>query len=319
MNAQRSSLPQLGGEFYLTDGGIETTLIYLESLDLPHFSAIDALRSGEGSAALWRYFQAYVALAERFGTGLVLETATWRASPDWGEKLGYRPGELMRLNERAVRMLEDLRASSHAAAGRVVISGCIGPRGDGYSPGSVMTERESEDYHSEQVRLFADSAADMVAAITMNYVEEAIGVARAAANAGMPVAISFTVETDGRLPTGQALRAAIEQVDAATSGVPAYYMVNCAHPTHFDHVLDETQPWSKRIRALRANASSKSHAELNDSPALDIGNPREFGQQYAALKRRHPQINVMGGCCGTDFRHVEQVALACGPLFGTVR
>jgi S-methylmethionine-dependent homocysteine/selenocysteine methylase len=315
MNAYRWSLPQLGGKFFLTDGGIETTLIFLESLDLPHFSAIDALRTAEGGAALSRYFRAYLALAERFGTGLVLETATWRASADWGRKLGYGAGELRRLNERAVRMLEDLRVESATAGSRAVISGCIGPRGDGYSPGAVMSESESEAYHSEQARLFAESAADMIAAITMNYVEEAIGIARAAASVEMPVAISFTVETDGRLPTGQALGAAIEQVDAATSGYPAYYMVNCAHSTHFDHVLDVDRPWTRRIRGLRANASSKSHAELNDSPELDIGDPEEFGRQYAALRRRHPQINVMGGCCGTDYRHIEQVALSCAALF----
>jgi homocysteine S-methyltransferase len=289
MNAIRKSLPQLGGDLFLTDGGIETTLIFLESLDLPHFAAIDALRSGEGEAALRRYFRAYLGLAERFRTGLVLESATWRASAGWGQKLGYPTDELRRLNERAVRMLEDVRAESRSAGARTVISGCIGPRGDGYSLGQVMTEREAEDYHSEQVRIFANTAA-------------------------MPVAISFTVETDGRLPTGQALGAAVEQVDAATSGLPVYYMINCAHPTHFDHVLDETQPWSRRIRGLRANASSKSHAELDDSPELDPGDPEQFGRQYASLKRRHPQINVMGGCCGTDLRHVEQIALACAPL-----
>jgi S-methylmethionine-dependent homocysteine/selenocysteine methylase len=178
-----------------------------------------------------------------------------------------------------------------------------------------MSEKEAENYHVRQIRVFEDSAADMVTAITMNYVAEAVGIARAAERAEMPVAISFTVETDGRLPTEQTLRAAIEEVDAATSRYPSYYMINCAHPTHFEHVLTEREPWTQRIRGLRANASRKSHAELNESPDLDIGDPAELGVQHAQLKSRLSQLNVMGGCCGTDHRHIEQIAAACLPLF----
>jgi S-methylmethionine-dependent homocysteine/selenocysteine methylase len=195
-----------------------------------------------------------------------------------------------------------------------VISGCVGPRGDGYNPSRRMTEQEAWAYHRPQIQVFDDSAADMVSAITMNYVEEAIGIARAAQSVHMPVAISFTVETDGRLPSGQTLRAAVERVDKATSAYPAYYMINCAHPTHFDAVLVEREAWVKRIRGLRANASRKSHAELNEAAELDTGDPAELGAQHAALKRRLPQLNVMGGCCGTDHRHVEQIALSILPL-----
>jgi S-methylmethionine-dependent homocysteine/selenocysteine methylase len=178
-----------------------------------------------------------------------------------------------------------------------------------------MSEGDAEAYHRDQIDVFADTAADMVTAITMTYAAEAVGVARAAEQAGMPVAISFTVETDGRLPTGQALREAIEQVDVATSGYPAYYMINCAHPTHFEGALAAEERWTQRVRGLRANASTKSHAELNESPTLDVGNPTELGRQHARLKARLPQLNVMGGCCGTDERHVEQIAAACAPLF----
>jgi len=178
-----------------------------------------------------------------------------------------------------------------------------------------MSEREAEDYHRPQVEWLAAGGADMVCAITMNYAEEAVGVMRAARGAGMPVAISFTVETDGRLPTGQPLRSAIEQVEARTSGGPAYYMINCAHPTHFDHVLEGGDEWLFRIRGLRANASRRSHAELNEADELDVGDPIELGAQYAALKDRLPRLNVMGGCCGTDHRHVEEIARACVPLF----
>jgi S-methylmethionine-dependent homocysteine/selenocysteine methylase len=311
----RKALPQLGGDFFLTDGGIETTLLFLEGLELPDFAAFHLLKSKDGDAALRRYFRTYAALAQRFGTGLILESPTWRASADWGAKLGYSAKEMADANRRAIHLLEEIRNDLEGNAREVVISGCLGPRGDGYAPGKTMTQKEAEAYHDKQVRVFEDSAADMVTAITMNYVEEAIGIAQAAQRAAMPVAISFTVETDGRLPTGQSLRTALEQVDAATSSYPSYYMINCAHPTHFEHLLAEAEPWTRRLRGLRANASRKSHAELNESPELDIGNPAELGVQHARLKRRVEQLNVMGGCCGTDHRHIEQIAAACSPLF----
>ena len=316
MALYRNALPQLGGGLYLTDGGIETTLIFHEGLELPDFVAFHLLRTPEGEAALLKYFRTYAEIARRFATGLILESATWRASADWGRRLGYTSESLADANRKAIHLLEEIRNEYESKEMPVVISGCLGPRGDGYVPDRVMSEQEAEDYHRDQVEVFAGTAADMVCAITMNYVEEAIGIARAAQRAGMPVAISFTVETDGNLPTGQSLKEAIEQVDKTTAGYPCYYMINCAHPTHFEHVLAEGEPFVERIRGLRANASRKSHAELNESPELDVGNPAELALQYADLKRRLPQLNVMGGCCGTDHRHIEQIAEACLPLFG---
>jgi S-methylmethionine-dependent homocysteine/selenocysteine methylase len=310
----RTALPQLDGSLWLTDGGIETTLIFQEGLELPDFAAFHLLKTAEGEAALRKYFRTYADLARRFGTGLILESATWRASPDWAGKLGHDARDLNALNRKAVSILEDIR--KEYAPTPAAISGCLGPRGDGYNPARRMTEKEAEAYHGTQVGVFADSAADLVSAITMNYVEEAIGIARAARKAGMPAVISFTVETDGRLPTGQSLQEAIEQVDAATLNHPSYYMINCAHPTHFERLFLKGGSWIKRIKGLRANASRMSHAELNESPVLDAGDPAELGGQYAALKRRLPQLNVMGGCCGTDHRHVEHMALACKPLWG---
>jgi S-methylmethionine-dependent homocysteine/selenocysteine methylase len=315
MPAYRTALPQLNGGFFLTDGGIETTLIFHEGLDLPDFAAFDVLRRPGGEEALHRYFGPYASLARRFGTGLILETATWRASSDWGKRLGYNDQDLASANRQAVKMLEGLRAELADDETTVVLSGCVGPRGDGYNPAFLMSEREAAEYHGAQIAVFAASEADMVTAITMGYVEEAVGVAQAAKRAGMPVVISFTVETDGRLVTGQTLDSAVSQVDATTGGYPSYYMINCAHPTHFQHVLSAKGPWVERIRGLRANASSRSHAELNDSPELDIGNPAEFGQQHAEFKRRLPKLNVMGGCCGTDARHVGEIAAACVGLF----
>ena len=315
MAQYRSALPQLGRDLFLADGGIETTLIFHDKLELPDFAAYALLRRPEGKAALDRYFRAYAGIAKRFGVGLILESATWRASRDWAARLGHTPAELAELNRAAVRQLEAIRHEFQSEKTPVVISGCLGPRGDGYSPGNLMSVEEAEAYHAEQAGIFADSAADLLTAITMNYVEEAIGLTRAARRVNMPVVISFTVETDGRLPTGDSLGSAIERVDAATGGHPAYYMINCAHPTHFERVLEPAAPWAQRLRGLRANASPQSHAELNESPTLDTGDPAELGREYAALKRRLPRLNIMGGCCGTDHRHVEQIAAACAPIF----
>ena len=317
MHKYRQALPQMRDSFFLTDGGIETTLIFLEGQDLPYFAAFHLFDTPDGEGALRKYFRTYAELAQKHQCGLVLETATWRASADWGDKLGYSSAALAEANRKSVRLLEEIRLAYETPQTPIVISGCVGPRGDGYVPGRKMSVEQAEDYHGAQIGTFASSAADLATAITMNYVEEAVGLARAARNAALPVVISFTVETDGKLPTGQPLGEAIQQVDDATSGYPAYFMINCAHPTHFSNVVGKDEPWRARIHGLRANASTMSHAELNDAPELDAGNPVELGRDYAALKRLHlKSLNVFGGCCGTDHRHVEQIALACLPLHG---
>jgi len=311
MSAPRKRLPQLDGGLFLTDGGIETDLIFNDGMELPHFAAFDLLKTEEGTAALRAYYARYAGIARANGIGFILESPTWRASADWGRKLGYSQAALAQANAKAIQLMAELRREYRSETTPMVISGCVGPRGDGYDPGAVMSADEAQDYHAEQIGVFAKSDADMVTAITMTNANEAIGLARAAHAAGMPVAISFTLETDGRLPTGQGLKEAIEEVDAATGNAPAYYMINCAHPTHFDATLTPGAAWVQRIRGLRANASRRSHAELNEAPDLDEGNPAELGAEYHAILRRHPQINVLGGCCGTDRRHVEAICGAC--------
>lgn len=317
MPAYRNALPQLGPRLFLTDGGIETTLIFEEGLALPEFAAFPLLDSPAGRAALGKYYRTYARIAGRHGAGLVLESPTWRASPDWGARLGYTPQALDDVNRRAIALLEGIRSEFETPSVPIVISGCIGPRGDGYVADRAMDERQARDYHRRQVEVFAGTNADMLCAMTLNYVEEALGIARAAQAAAMPLAISFTIETDGKLPTGQPLKAALEQVDQATAGYPSYYMINCAHPTHIEAALCDSGAWTARIRAVRANASSKSHAELNEATGLDAGDPVQLGRQYAHLLARLPRLNVLGGCCGTDHRHLEQIASACAPLFGT--
>ena len=310
MSKYRSALPQLNGDLFLTDGGLETSLIFHDGFDLPHFAAFDLLKNDEGRDAIRKYFQPYLKIAKDHGVGFVLESATWRASPDWAEQLGYTPDALSDANRKAVEMLREIRDEHETDKTRVVISGNIGPRGDGYSPDSLMTEDEAQHYHSVQIGTFADTEADVITAITMTHAEEAIGVVRAAKAVDMPVVISFTVETDGKLPTGQTLKEAIEQVDTATDNGPAYYMINCAHTTHFEGALAAGEEWIKRIRGLRANASALSHAELDEAEELDDGNPEEFGTQHGELRSAFTHFNVFGGCCGTDHRHVEKVCKA---------
>jgi S-methylmethionine-dependent homocysteine/selenocysteine methylase len=303
-------LPQLGDDLFLTDGGIETVLIFQEGIDLPLFASFDLLKDEAGTERLRRYYEPYLELARERGLGFILESPTWRASPRWAAELGYDRDQLKQLNRKAIALLEEIR-STHENGAPIVISGCVGPQDDGYNPSEMMTAREAQDYHSAQIEAFADTAADMVAAITMTYADEAIGIARAAADARLPVAISLTVETDGRLPSGQELGDAIQQVDAETDAAPAYFMLNCAHPTHFDAVVQGEGPWRERVRGLRANASTKSHAELDEATELDAGDPADLGERYAILRGQLPNLTVLGGCCGTDHRHVAQIGDAC--------
>jgi S-methylmethionine-dependent homocysteine/selenocysteine methylase len=311
MPSYRQRLPQLDAQRFLADGGIETTLIFDDGLELPDFAAFVLLDSDEGTAALRRYFEPYVAIAARDGVGIVLETATWRASSDWATKLGYSTDRLAELNRAAVALLEDIRARYETPSTPVVISGCIGPRGDGYRPDQLMDPDAARAYHEAQVTTFAESEADLVTAITMTYTAEATGVVLAAKAVDMPVVISFTVETDGALPTGQSLAEAIREVDAATGAYSAYYMVNCAHPTHFEHVLEAGAAWTQRLGGIRANASTLSHAELDEAEELDAGDVADLARRYADLRRQLPQLTVLGGCCGTSDRHIDAISTAC--------
>lgn len=306
----REQLPQLEGDLFLTDGGIETSLIFHRGLELPLFAAFDLLKSAEGTQALREYYAPYLSLARERGLGFVLESPTWRASPRWAHELGYSDQDLDMMNRKAVALMEEIRSTLDDGI-PCVISGCIGPHDDGYSPAVTLSPEEAEEYHSKQIKTFSGTSADMVTAITMTYSDEAIGIARAAAASAMPVAISFTLETDGRLPNGQELGQAIQQVDEATRNSVAYYMINCAHPTHFEEVLAPNEPWRERVRGLRANASTKSHAELDEAEDLDEGDPADLGRRYAALRQSLPTLNVLGGCCGTDERHVAAIRDSC--------
>jgi S-methylmethionine-dependent homocysteine/selenocysteine methylase len=279
MAKYRNNLPQLSGDLFITDGGFETTLIFHDGFELPEFAAFDLLKHDQGSDAIRKYYRTYISIAKTHKVGFILESATWRASPDWGKKLGYSDEELAAMNHRAIELLSDIRDEYEDEQTSIVISGCIGPRSDGYTVNDRMSVEEAEAYHTTQIQTLSETEVDMVSAFTINYVEEAIGIVLAAKKIGIPVVISFTLETDGKLPIGQALKEAILEVDSATNNYPVYYMINCAHPTHFYEVLVTGEPWTQRIRGIRANASKKSHAELDEATELDDGNPKELGIQ----------------------------------------
>ena len=307
MARYRDDLPQRSGGIFLTDGGMETTLIFHQGIELPHFAAFVLLDSAEGRQQLKQYYASYLAVARDHGTGFVLDSPTWRANPDWGAKLGYDAAALRAINVRSIALMEELRAGWDRPGAPCVISGAIGPRGDGYKAGN-MDAAEAEDYHRAQIAAFAEGGADMVTAYTLNTINEAIGVARAAKALRIPAAISFTVETNGRLANGETLREAVETVDRETDNAPEYFLINCAHPTHFEDVL--AGGGLERVRGLRANASTKSHAELDEAEELDQGDPDDLAERYRGLRPLLPNLTVVGGCCGTDERHIEAICVA---------
>ena len=313
MNSSKHRLPQLDGGWFLTDGGIETVLIYQDGVQLPEFAAFVLMETVDGRDVLRRYYRRYLDLAvAALGAGFVLETPTWRAGIDWGAKLGFDAEAKRRINVDAVALMDGLRTEYVSRiAGPIVISGCVGPRGDGYAAGAPMEPEDARRAHQLQVDALAGAGVNQITAVTMTSSAEAMGVARAAARAGRSSAISFTVETDGKLPSGEALNEAIQAVDAdaAASGheVPAYYMINCAHPTHFESVVSEAGAWRERIQGLRANASTLSHAELDVMTQLDSGNPHDLADRYRRLRGTMSRLNVLGGCCGTDHRHVAAI------------
>jgi S-methylmethionine-dependent homocysteine/selenocysteine methylase len=306
----KTPLPLESDRIYLSDGGLETTLIFHDGLELPCFAAFDLLKDSAGRTTLRKYYRRYVDLAVKAGCGFILESPTWRASRDWGIELGYDADQIAAINHDAIEVMESIRREYADTNVAMTVSGNIGPRGDGYVAGAQMTAAEARTYHQHQIDALAAAGAELITAITMTYVDEAVGIVRAAQRAGRPVVIGFTTETDGRLPSGETLEDAINAVDARTNQGPAYYMVNCSHVDHFSCALADDAAWTQRIRGIRANASRLSHAELDECEVLDDGDPQEFGNLYKQLKQRLPNLLVFGGCCGTDHRHVDAVRLA---------
>lgn len=308
MASYRDALPHLQGRIMLTDSGIETAVIFGSGRDLPSFALFPLLAEDEGRRILETYYREHLAVSAQHGLGYVLETPSWRSNPDWGASLGYGQAELDALDRAGVQFLASIRDSSPEVEGPMPISGLLGPRGDGYQVGAVMTVEEARRYHGHQVRVLDDAGCDLVSGCTLTYPAEGIGIALAARDARIPVVLHFTMETDGRLPDGSTLRDAIAGIDAATDGYVACYGINCAHPDHMMPAFQEPTGWTGRIRAVRANASRRSHAELNEATELDSGNPEELAAAYATLRGVLQDAVVFGGCCGTDVRHVRAIA-----------
>jgi S-methylmethionine-dependent homocysteine/selenocysteine methylase len=284
------------------DAGLETVMIFLEGLDLPNFASFPLLESPEGRAALTRYFDHFLAVAQAAETGFVLDTATWRANMGWAAAMGLDAEAIRAVNRRAVGFARDYRTRHESAALPILVNGVVGPAGDGYRIDTALLPAAAEAVHAVQVAALAEAGVDLLSAVTLTYPDEAIGIARSAARHGLPHVLSFTLETDGRMPDGTSLPDAIARVDAETDASALFYMVNCAHPTHFSGVLHG--PWVNRIGGVRANASRLSHAELDVMTELDDGDPDEFGARYGELGRLLPKLRLIGGCCGSDHRHV---------------
>ncbi len=311
MSKYRNDLPQLSGDLYLTDAGLETDLIFNHGIDIREFAAHTLLPDSHGRDALVKYLRGFLSLANQQDTGFVLDSQTWKAHMHWADDLGENEEELRQSNRESVALITELRDEFSSNSKPIVLNGVIGPRGDAYAPDALLAADEALEYHSKQIGWLAETEVDMVTALTFTQSDEAIGVVRAAQSAGLPIVISFTVETDGRLPTGQPLNEAISAVDDATNAAAAYFMVNCAHPDHFSNVLDDSS-WARRIRGLRCNASRLSHAELDECEVLDDGDPVELANQYKAITNTMPWMNVFGACCGSDLRHVSEIAKALG-------
>jgi homocysteine S-methyltransferase len=299
---------------WVTDGGLETDLIFHADVELPEFAAYPLLWSDRGRDLLRDYYEGYARIAATAGAGLRLETPTWRANPDWGARHGHDRGTLTDVNREAVTMLHALADDWRDRISEIQVIGMIGPRGDGYAGWPSVDADEAADYHQPQVRAFAEAGADAVAALTLTGPDEAIGVVRAADAFGLPAAVSFTVETDGRLPDGTTLVAAIARVDEAAP--PAYFLVNCAHPTHVSPGLATIGDRAERIHGLRSNASTQTHAELDEAETLDEGDLDLLVSTHRELETLLPGLEIVGGCCGTDARHVAAlwgVAPGAGP------
>lgn len=309
MGTQRPRLPHESGRLFLTDGGTETWLIYKRGLDVPNFSSFHLLKDRAATEAIRSYYRAFAAIAVDHGTAFIFDSLTYRASRDWGALFGYAPEALEDANHAALALYREVASEVGLVGDDVVISGCVGPKDDAYEGGDVLSAEAAEAYHYAQIETFRKADADVVTALSLASSQEAIGIVRAGRAVGVPVAISFAVEKDHRLRSGETLHHAIEAVDRATERAVAYYLINCAHPLDFGPALAH-EPWVERVHGVRANASVHDHAALSRLDHLDEGDADELAGQYADLKARFPHMNVFGGCCGTDDHHVRKIGEA---------
>jgi homocysteine S-methyltransferase len=300
--------PRLDGKFYLTEGGSETEIMYKWGFELPEFAMFPLLDNPEADAVIRDMYRRYLDVAAEQGTGLLLNGHDYRASPDWGAKLGYSAEGLRDMEQRTIQFLDEMRSEYADRVSDVYIAACIGPRGDAYGTGGDISENEAEDYHSVQLSNLQGTAADMAVAATFNNIPEAIGVIRAANAAGIPIGVSLTLTPEGRLRSGPSLREAVERVEEATEGGAAWFGTNCSHPLEFEPALADAGPWLERLRYVRPNAARMEKIALCSLGHLEDGDPVELGEQMAEVARMLPRTDIIGGCCGTDERHLAEIA-----------
>lgn len=305
---QPSSFPaQRPDRLFLTEGGIETEILYKWGFELPQFAMYPLLDKPDAMSAIRGMYRRYLDVVAAHGLSALMGGLDYRASPDWGELLGYSPAGLAEANHRSIAFLRKLAGEYAGDIPEILIQGFIRPRGDAYQLNRSITEKDAEDYHSVQLQTLREAEVDLAWAFTFNNVPEAVGVARAAARIGVPLAISFTVDSSSKLKAGATLAEAIEAVDAATDASPAFYSLNCSHPVEFEPALTEGE-WLKRLRGFRPNASKMEKIALCKLGHLEEGDAVDLGRRMGELARRHPHMDIWGGCCGTGDVHLNEIA-----------
>ncbi|KAJ5210720.1 Homocysteine S-methyltransferase [Penicillium cf. griseofulvum] len=305
--ASELNLPQLTSiKPFITEGGIETTLIYTKNIDLPNFSTLPVLNTEDGKETISSIYKGYIDIARAHSTGVVLETRTWRGSPLWSSEIGLSIPQMVDLNHTAVKLLQGIR--SETPFDPIVISGAMGPLQDAYQDSTVSFD-QAREYYGPQIRAFAEEGVDMLCIMTVTNLDEAFGAVSLAREYNLPIHVSFSIETDGRLRGGKTLEDAIREVDSVTENYVTYYGVNCAHPRYIIMaVQDMPMEVRSRLGSIRGNSSLKSHEELDNSTELDRGDIPGWVQEFNQLVSMLPGLKVVGGCCGTDEEHIDAIA-----------
>lgn len=310
MNVQ-SPLPIAGsGELFLTEGGSETEIMYRHGFELPEFAMFTLLENPKAVPIMRDMFCAQLDVAAEFGLSFLLTGLDYRASPDWGAKLGYSAQGLADANISAIEFLRDIAQGYEDQIPRLLVGGILGPRGDAYDLNQNITAESAEDYHSVQLNTLKAAGVDFVSAQTFNNVPEAVGVCKAASKMGVALSVGLTLDSTCRLKSGPSLAEAITEIDALTGEqAPDFYLLNCSHPVEYEPAL-ENASWIKRLRGVRPNASKMEKLALCKLGHLEDGDPVELGAQLGDLSQRFPHMDIFGGCCGTGDSHLREIAKA---------
>jgi len=299
--------PQNRGRFYLTEGGTETELMYKHGFELPHFAMFPLLDNPKAVSKMREMFRSYLDVAAEHDFCALMGGLDYRASPDWGDLLGYSPASLSDANLQSIEFLRELANEYSSQVPEILIQGLIGPRGDAYERNETISENEAEDYHSVQLETLKKANVDSALAITFNNIPESVGVARAAAKIGVPLAISLTLDSNSKLHSGPSLADAITAIDEQTNQAPEYFLINCSHPLEFEPAI-EPGDWIQRVRGVRPNASKMDKMALCQIGYLEDGDPEELGRLCGDLARQYPHMDIWGGCCGTWDNHLNEIA-----------